>query len=334
MAKSRPKTHLIFDQTYLKNLLSRALKVKRFKKISIYPVKVRLTPTFEHVVLAVKARLPSGKTFGLYAMGHSSGIKKNLYHILKFLKARVDKTGLDVPEPLVYDPKTKSIVYKELNGPNLYALLEKKKTGLLPIFRQFGTSMAKMHSLTPSKILKPHNLDMRELDPSNILADIKKRNKSLYMRINKAKSRLSHAKAKLLKSKRDRVVVHGDLHPENVIILNHDYKNPKLGMIDVENASLDEREYDLGSFLEQVEIMATPFYKKSQIQSFQRAFLNAYLEQAKLKPDASMEKQINLYKAFFGLKATIFYFRLGWHKKLEKILKRVEKHLNQIEKKL
>ena len=332
MAKNSPKTHLIFDQTYLKNLLKKALKIKKFKKISIYPVKVRLTPTFEHVVLAVKAKMPSGKSYGLYAMGHSSGIKKNLFHILKFMQTRTEKINLRVPEPLIYDAKTKSIIYKELNGPNLYALLEKKKTGLLPVFKEFGRNMAKMHNLAPSKIFKPHNLDMRELDPSNILGDIKKRNKSLYKKISNAKSRLSRAKLQYLKSKRNRVVVHGDLHPENVIILNHDYKNPKLGMIDIENASLDSREYDLGSFLEQLEIMATPFYKKSEIQSFQKAFLNSYLKQARLKLDPQMQKQINLYKAFFGLKAAIFYFRLGWHKKLEKIIKRVEKYLSLIEK--
>lgn len=332
MAKSSLKTHLIFDQAYLKKLLIRGLGVRGFKQVSIYPVKVRLTPTFEHVVLAVKAKMPSGKIYGLYAMGHSSGRKKNLFNILKFLISRVKKTRLQVPEPLLYDAKTKSIIYKELSGPNLYALLEKKKKGLLPIFRELGTNMARMHSLAPSKIFNPYNLKMHELDPSNILQDIKKRNRALYNRINQDRLRLGRAKTKILKNNRPRAMVHGDLHPENIIILNKNYKNPKLGLIDIENAGLADREYDLGSFIEQVEIMATPFYKKSIIRSFQRAFLSSYLKQAKININPDIEKRLAIYKAFFGLKAAIFYFRLGWHNKIQPIIARVEKNLNFLEK--
>jgi len=330
MAKNKAKTHYIIDQSYLEGLIKKALKVKKLSKVSVYPVKVRLTPNFEHVVLAVKARLPSGKKLGLYAMGHSSGIKKRLFDILKFFQARAGKTKLRVPEPLIYDPKTKSIIYKELSGPNLYAMFEKKKTGLVPVFSAFGRAVSRIHALCPAKIFKKEKHTTAELDPSRIMRDIDKRDRGLFKRIIRVKGALARQHPRIFKGSKPYVLVHGDLHPENVILLNKNFKNPRLGIIDVENANLYFRSYDLGSFLEQVKIMATPYYTVKQIDAFQKAFLDAYLKSAKIKMTPGLKKEITYYKAFFGIKAVIFYYRLGWHKKLKIILKRVEKYIDEI----
>jgi len=333
MAKSDPKTHLIMDRAYLENLLKKALKTKEIKKILVYPVKVRLTPAFEHVVLALKVKLENEKTFGLYAMGHSSGIKEKSFYILKFLRERRARTKLAVPEPLLYDARTKAIIYKELTGPNLYALLEKKKKRLGPVFGELGICVARLHALQPGKIFKKHNVNLNELDPTGIKRDIRRHDPNFFVRISAAERKLAQIQKKISAKSVKKVLVHGDLHPENVIVLNDDYRRPKLGVIDVENASLADPAYDLGSFLEQVKIMAAPFYDAKTIQGFQNHFFKSYLAASNIKTGLDFEKRINFYKAFFGLKAAIFYFKLGRRARMRVILKRVEEYVEKLEQK-
>lgn len=330
MAKNKLKTHLILDQLYLSRLIKKALGLKKLAKISVYPVKVKLTSKFEHVVLAVKAKPVSGKSVGLYAMGHSSGIKKKLYQILCFFRDKEKQVKIRVPEPLLYDKKTKSIIYKELAGPNLYELLEKKKKNLLPIFRSLGRSMARIHRLPKNKIFQQRDVTMAELDPSDIVADIRRSDKQLYQRIDRAEKKLGRMRSRLFKQSRKRRLVHGDLHPENVIVMNKNYSRPKLGLIDIENAALSDREQDIGSFIEQVEIMAVPYFTKEKIKKFQEEFIRAYSGEAKIEVAQIKSKLLTFYRAFYGLKAVIFYYRLGWFGRQKIILNRVEKYLEKI----
>ncbi|MBU0648494.1 aminoglycoside phosphotransferase family protein [Patescibacteria group bacterium] len=331
MAKNSLKTHLITGRPYLENLLKKALKTREIQKILVYPVKVRLTPAFEHVVLAVKVRLGKGRAIGLYAMGHSNGIKEKSFYILKFLRERRARTRLAVPEPLLYDVRTKAIIYKELNGPNLYALFEKKKKRLGPIFAELGRCVARLHALQPGKIFKKHEVSLNELDPTGIRRDIELHHPDLFARISAAERKLARIQKKVCAKSVKRVLVHGDLHPENVIVLNHDHQRPKLGLIDVENAGLADSAYDLGSFLEQVKIMAAPFYDAKTVQGFQNRFFKSYTAASNIKVSPDFEKRINFYKAFFGLKAAIFYFELGRRARMGVILKRVEKYLDELE---
>jgi len=333
MATSKLKTHRLLEPDYLAGMLAPVLKGK-VKKIKIFPVKVYVTPSIEHIVLALCVTLSGGKSENIFVMGHSSGKKKDLYRILKFFQKYYHSGKWRVPDPLLYDPTTKAIAYRELRGPNLYALFEKKRKNILPIFRSFGRWVADIHARRPSKVFKTHNLiaSRAELDPAGIMADIKKQNPEIYKNIAGMINRLAGIQKKLPKTKK-RALVHGDLHPENVILLSKNFKQPKLGLIDLELAALADREQDLGSFLEQIEIMAGPHYSGNKINEFQNAFLDSYLESAGVKLNSAIERKIVFYRAFFGLKGAIFYYRLGWHRKMKKILARVAKYLDQLEEK-
>lgn len=332
MQKNKLQTHLLLDEKYLLELLS-AVIPQPISKINIYPVKVYLKPDVEHVVIACQVILKTGKHLALFAMGHSSGIKKKLYQILKFLRQYFKDGKWQVPEPLLYDAKTKALVYEELSGPNLYALFEKEEEDLLTLFKSFGQWIAALHAISPSEIFKPHDIGMEELDPANIMHEIKKKDPELHNVISDLIRRMTGLRKTILPGHRARYLVHGDLHPENVILLSG-LKNPKLGLIDVENACLSDREQDLGSFLEQVEIMAGPHYEHSTVKKFEKEFLDAYLRAAKLDMDQDMKNKILFYESFFGLKGAIFYFRLGWFDKMKKILARVEQRVTQLEDKL
>jgi thiamine kinase-like enzyme len=233
-----------------------------------------------------------------------------------------------VPNPIVYDKKTKALVYRELTGPNLYELFEQKQKNLDSIFQSFGQWIAKMHSIQPSTIFKAHDLSMDELDPAKILKEIKKKDAQLYKEINQMIKAMARLQKKMFTKTRKRVLVHGDLHPENVILIS---EKPELGLIDLENASLSDREQDLGSFLEQVEIMAGHRYDKKIVHQFKNTFLSSYLKAANIKHDPDMAKKILFYKSFFGLKGAIFYFRLGWFARMREILERVQKYISCLE---
>lgn len=327
MAITKPKTHLLLDKDYLADILAPVIKQK-IDRINIYPVKVYLKPKVEHVVIACEVFTRDGERLPLFVMGHSSGIKTKLYKILKFLAKYFSQGQWQVPDPIMYDKKTKALVYRELTGPNLYALFEQKQENLEPLFKSFGQWIAKMHAIGPSKIFKAHDLSMDELDPAKILNDIKKKDVALYKEIIQMIKAMARLQKKMFAKSRKRVLVHGDLHPENVILIS---EKPELGLIDLENASLSDREQDLGSFLEQVEIMAGHRYDKETVEQFKNIFLTSYLKAANLKLSPDMAQKILFFKSFFGLKGAIFYYRLGWFARMRTILMRVQKYIACLE---
>lgn len=331
MTKRVFTTHLLLDKNYFNTLLQKALNNEAIQSIKSQPIKIAREAKFEHIVLAATVTMKSGDTHKLYIMSHSNGNKKKLYDILQFFKTNIDHSYVSTPEPLIYDEASQSLVYRELTGSNLYEYLENKAKGLQNFFSASGQALAQIHKLKPTKKFGNLNLAMTDLDPSHIMDDIKTINQSLYNRLNQVQHSLNELKQKLDGLKQSRpVLVHGDLHPENIIIIDANINDPKLGMIDLENVSLADREYDLGSFIEQTHIMASPSHTVDEINTLQTVFLDSYLAETGLTFDSIIENKILFYKTYFGLKAAIFYFRLNWLDRQKIIIFRIEEYIEKL----
>ena len=113
-------------------------------------------------------------------------------------------------------------------------------------------------------IFRPENLNLALVGPF--------KDKELFEKINELEKKLT--------TKDEKYIIHGDIHPENVV---YDQKKNILNVIDYTDCCLADFARDLGNFHQQLGYMAKDQLTASQITQLQKIFLSSYLKARNIK---------------------------------------------------
>jgi len=308
------------------------------KKIKIRAPKKNIWETTYHVVISYettfKTRDGKERRIPIYCSAHSEEPRKNVYDALSFLwESGFSKGYLSIPHPLFFDKKFNAVFYRGVRGRNLYQFIrEKKISEVEKIIPKAAAWFAKLHQI-PAGVAKnynPENSRIKTVIPgsSHIIERIKEdypEYKELYQ---KAYKFFIDKEELFLSQTKNRWLVHGDAHPENVIKMSE----KKIGVIDFTDLCLADFARDIGAFLQQLNYMiGRKIGDKSFLEETKQSFLENYLKFSKIKIDGPLQERIIIYYHWTALR-TATYFLIKHNAepgRARTLLKEVENYLKK-----
>lgn len=311
----------LLDEKFVINLFSKKVlpkyqDFKSIKKIRISTPKKKIWEKTYHLVVRyiITFRTIEGKykTLSVYATAHSNEERKNVYDVLRFLWTHEFNKGyLTIPHPLFYDRKFNATFYRGVDGHHLlYYIRLGDKEVIEKIVEKVAKWLAKLHKLPVDGVKKNFNNKNNRI--INIVPGIEK----IFKKINeeypehlseykKIYSILIKKEQAYLKRKSRRWLVHGDIHPENVIKMG----KKKVAVIDFADTCLSDFARDLGSFLQQIEyMMGKNISDLEYINKVKNLFLDTYLKSRKIKIDEDLEERIYNYYNWTMLRTATYFF--------------------------
>ena len=100
------------------------------------------------------------------------------------------------------------------------------------------------------------------------------------------------------------MLVHGDVHPENIIKMS----DRKIAFIDFADLCVSDFARDLGTFVQQLDYkLSQNNYSKVFINKVNKVFLEIYCQGAKIKYNARLEERIKLYYSWTALRSALYW---------------------------
>lgn len=311
----------LLDQPYVLNLfnkevLSQYPEFSAIKQIKILLIKNNIWVSTYHVVIEYQTAFVDLKnklkTLPIYCTAHSDEPRLNSFEALTFLwQNGFGRGNLTIPRPLFYSPDFNGFFYQGVSGQNLYQYIRQKDlAGVESIVVKAAAWFAKLHNLSATaakaKNFNPLNSLIETIIPgmSQALTKIQNIQPRYFEICRQAYKIINQAEKDFLGSTKRRWLIHGDAHPENVIIIN---KN-KIGVIDFTDICLADYARDLGTFLQQLEfMMLRKINDPALVEKSKQLFLNSYLKNAKIILDDNLRKRINNYYNWTALRTAIFF---------------------------
>jgi len=309
----------LYDQKFILDYFNKKIlpcypDFKSIKKIKINGIKNNVWIHTYHVVIEYNITFATkdgkAKKLQIFCSAHSNEQRKNVYDALKFLWSKgFNRGNLTIPHPLFYSQRFRGIFYRGVKGENLYYFIRNKnKVETEKIIILTAKWLAKLHKLNiaGAKNFNKNNSLVETTIPGakHWLNSIKERQIQYYDDIKAIFEKINATEKEFLKSTKQRWLIHGDLHPENVIKMSE----KKIGVIDFTDMCLADFTRDIGSFLQQLEFMSSRHIEdKSLIAEFKKLFLETYLDAAGLKLSDGLEKRIKNYYNWTALRTVIFF---------------------------
>lgn len=284
------------------------------KKIEIHPYKKYIWESTYHIVIEYKTSFINSdkkiKVLPIICTAHSDEPRKNVYISLKFLWSRgFNKGNLTIPHPLFYSNFYRAAFYRGVKGVNLYQFIKEKNyveiERIIPLAARW---FAKLHKLPPAdaKNFNKKNSRIATVIPGSkhVIDRVSEHAPQYLEAYQKIYQILDNEEKKFFKSTKQRWLIHGDAHPENVIKVS----DKKIALIDFTDICLADFARDLGAFLQQIEFMGQRKLGDEQyIAKLKKLFLESYLKDAKIKLDDSLQKRINAYYNWTSLRTASFF---------------------------
>ncbi len=336
---SKKNMKRLFNEGYMKeffkdNLKNISVDPQKLEKVKIYPIKRHWSHKFVHIVCYYKLFF-SGRKKSLDIIGaaHSDGSRKKLYKRQKYIYEHgFNKKNLRVPEPLFYFESLRVMFYLAAPGGNLYSrIVDKDYTTVSWAMPKIARWLAKFHNLeVPKGEFLENELTLKNIDPANILGKRKKLAKEYRSSLLELFARIkSYESAILKKPRRHSTIVHGDMHPENIIV--HKKGNEReFVVIDFTEMRLAPPLYDIGSFIQQLESMSKGKFSMEKIHKLQQDFFDSYLEFSGEKATDEIYNQLFLYRAWVALRGAIFFIGAGKEHKIIEFAFETEENLKKI----
>lgn len=336
---SRKKMKLLLDEQFMLNFFNEKINkfnrgTKEIKRLSIHPIKNHSSRSFTHIVCFYKLYFKNRKKpFNIIGSAHSDGSRLKLFQRQKYIYNHgFDSGDYKVPQPLFYYEPLRAMFYEAAESHNLYSFIRKKDFNTVNwAMSKVAKWLAKFHRLQMKKsdYLK-NQLSMKAVDPADILGGksvlVKKYKKDLLQLFKQIKK---IEKEILREPRKQSAVVHGDLHPENIII-NKKGAIKNFAVIDFTEMRIAPPMYDVSSFMQQVESMSKGYFSLDKIAKLQKKFLEEYLKASGKKMDKSLENQLHLYVAWVSLRGAIYFIGAKKEKKIEELIGEMEEHLEKI----
>jgi thiamine kinase-like enzyme len=305
----------VFD-LFKKEILPKYPEFSNIKEIKTHLIKDNIWVSTYHVVIEYQTTFINSEkeieTLPIYCTAHSDEPRLNSFEALTFLwQNGFNKENLTIPRPLFYSPDFNAFFYQGISGENLYQYIRRKDvTTVESVVVQAAAWFAKLHHLSDlaeaAKNFNPLNSRVETIIPgmAQALAKVKNLQPRYFEICREAYERINQEEKDFLSSTEKRWLIHGDAHPENVIIIN---KN-KIGVIDFTDICLADYARDLGAFLQQLEfMMLRKIEDQLEVEKIKQLFLNSYFKNAKITLDDNLKKRINNYYNWTSLRTAIFF---------------------------
>jgi len=305
----------VFD-LFKKEILPKYAEFSDIKEIKTRLIKDNIWVSTYHVVIEYQTTFINSEkkleTLPIYCTAHSDEPRLNSFEALSFLwQNGFNKGNLAIPKPLFYSPDFKAFFYQGISGENLYQYIRRKDENTIEsVVVKVAAWFAKLHHLgalaKAAKNFNPLNSRIETIIPGMAQALTKVKNSQpRYFEICRRVYEIINQEEKdFFASTKKLWLIHGDAHPENVIIIN---KN-KIGVIDFTDICLADYARDLGTFLQQLEFMMLhKIENQLEVEKIKQLFLNSYCKNAKITLDDDIKKRINNYYNWASLRTAIFF---------------------------
>lgn len=271
---------------------------------------------YYHIVNTYKVRVekPAIHTTiaQLYCTAHSNGSRKKAARALSFLYKNGFAEGrYRVPQPLGYDPLRRALFYKGFVGPSLLTRLKLRRM-TVPSIELAAGWLAHLHAVQarPGKnALNTGNSRISTMEPGAhyFLPRIAQWVPKKYPRFKELYDGLQKGEERWFARHKKQWLIHGDMHPDNIIIAKGEDGDYFAGGIDFTDICLGDFARDIGTFLYDVHEVLRKRSSKQFVQHVQRVFLRKYLGDSGRTLTKDLIRRINFYSAWIGFRATLFY---------------------------
>lgn len=328
----------LLNEEYVTNLFNKNLKkthpeIIKIEKLQITPIKKHIGQKSEHIVagysfLAIKKNGDDKKylRLNIFSSAHSDGSRKKVMDILKF----INENGVSDQKALFYDKNTQAMFYEGVRGQNLYYYIQ-HQIDIKKYIKDVGIRLAELHELKVNSKLKIFKFksNLWALDPSNVLGDEEIKLDNSKKEIIKLLKYIKLEFKKLKIEANQKFFIHGDFHPENIII-EEDTK--KINIIDFTDVKISDFTQDLGSFLQQFRFMSLRFYPGRKIEYYQTIFLKSYFKKRNIKIDKNIKNRLLFFQAWLSLRSAVFFLRSNNAEvKVNFLIQQSKEFLDQIE---
>jgi len=301
---------------FKKEILPAYPEFSDIKEIKTHLIKDNIWTSTYHVVIEYQTAFINSEklteTLPIYCTAHSEEPRLNSFEALTFLwQNGFSRGSLAIPRPLFYSPDFNAFFYQGLSGQNLYYYIRQKDVATIEsVVVKTAAWFAKLHHLSAiavkAKNFNPLNSLIETIIPGMPQALVKiQAHAPRYVEICcQAYKIINQEEKDFFSSAEKRWLIHGDAHPENVIIID---KN-KIGVIDFTDICLADYARDLGTFLQQLEfMMLRKIEDQKQVEKIKQLFLNSYFKNARITLDDNLQKRINNYYNWTALRTAIFF---------------------------
>jgi len=315
MAKIQDLLSEEFMSDYLRaKVLPLYAQAKKIENFEIIPRKEYIWgDEWYHVVIEYKITFlnKDDKEFTkpIFCSAHWEEPRRNVYTALKYLwKNGFNEEHLTIPHPLFYSQQFRGVFYEGIEGRNLYKFIrEEKIEDIRRIVPQAAEWFAKLHqsSILGARNFNKQNSRIKTVIPGtrHILESIKHKTPD-SLDFFKEAYRIFVKKEEASLKKINLTMVHGDAHPENIIVIDKE----RIGVIDFTDLSLSDFARDLGTFMQQIEFMCQ---RKISVPNFsndiKEEFLKKYLKYAKIDLDDDLQSRINNYYNWTKLRTATYF---------------------------
>jgi aminoglycoside phosphotransferase (APT) family kinase protein len=309
----------LFGPEYVENLFNSSVlplypAFSRISGIKIIPHKEFVWITTYHVVIEFKTEFEDSKgaktILPIFATAHSGEPRENVYNNLKYLYAHSYSKGkLTVPRPLFYYEELRASFYRGVQGESLKRYIDKNDADSVEFIVSLSAQwLAKLHNLPAggdSPLVRGNSrIEAAVPGLAKALEKIKRNVPDKYDDFKKIYEKLIRDENKFLDSGEKRWPIHGDAHPENIILVGKD----KIAFIDFTDMCLGDFARDLGSFLQQFDYMSIrKLEDKNTIDKMKDLFLSVYFKNSKIEPSEKIKERIETYYNWSALRTAIYY---------------------------
>lgn len=306
----------LLNPEYIKELFNNNFKkiypnYVGIEKLQISHIKKHLDDYFEHIVASYSfliVRLINNEKkylrLNIYCSAHSDGSRKKVMEILKL----INPYNISDQKALFYDLPTQAMFYEGVRGQNLYYYIQ-HQVDIKKYIKEVAIALANLHKLkinTKFKISK-FKSNLWSLDPSNVLGSDKlielKNSKNEILKLLKY-IKIEFKRLKI--EQHQNCFIHGDFHPENIII-QEDTK--KINIIDFTDANISDFTQDLGSFMQQFRFMSLRFYPGRKVEYYQTIFLRNYFKTRNIIINQDIKNRMLFFQAWLSLRSAVFFLR-------------------------
>jgi len=336
------KIRKLFDEAFVLELFRAEVLphypvFQSISRIEIKPYKDLIWDTTYHVVIGFNTyfRKPDGTEtkIPIFCSAHSDEPRENVYQALKYLWANNFPGGfVDIPDPIFYSDYFRGTFYRGLRGDNMLHYIKNQDYDTVRRLVSLSARLfARLHSLPASSSanVNPHNARIRTVVPGleKIYREMGERYHNKYdADLVKIYDRLIAQEEKFFASGQPLSLIHGDAHPENIIVTALD----RIGLIDFTDLCLGDFARDLGAFSQQVEYKILYKVGDEDFAAEMKAlFLSEYLKAASLKLTPDLQDRIDLYYNWTAVRtATYWFLRFGHdEERAQKLLAAVKHNL-------
>ena len=315
------KIYRLLDEKFVLDLFKKEILPKYpefsdIKEIKTHLIKDNIWTSTYHVVIEYQTTFVDLEnhleTLPIYCTAHSDEQRLNSFEALTFLwQNGFSQENLTISRPLFYSPDFNAFFYQGVSGENLYQYIRRKDVATVEdVVVKAAAWFAKLHHLSAiaeaAKNFNPLNSRIETIIPgmAHALTKVQAEEPRYFEICRQAYEKINQEEKDFLSSTEERWLIHGDAHPENIIIIDKD----KIGVIDFTDICLADYARDLGTFLQQLEfMMLRKIDDQNEVEKIKRLFLNSYLKNAGITLDDNLQKRINNYYNWTALRTAIFF---------------------------